>query len=268
MHRKRYAMKRLIKGILRRFGVDVVTYDPKPVKSVRTKTLSYFETATGNYYLPRDAQADQIAAEIKAGRVFDKEIVSVAQQYAKPGTAALDVGANFGQMSILFSNIVGDRGKVYSFDADDFIFEILTKNIAANGREGRIVPVFGAVHNVAGQTLYFPVQDFERFPTYGSYGIDYAGNTGRPVPTLTIESLNIAEPISFMKVDVQGGDLQAMQGAVGTIARNKMPIVFEYEYRFEAQYKLSFQAYVDFVSQIGYRFESVIEGYNYLIVPR
>jgi len=262
-------MKRIIKGVLRRFGVDVVRYRPEPVKSVRTRELSYFETATGNYYLPRDAPADLIAAPIRAGNVFDKEIVSVAQTYVKPGTVALDVGANFGQMSILFSNIVGDKGKVYAFDADDFVFEILTKNIAANGREGRIVPVFGAVHNVPNQTLYFPVQDFERFPTYGSYGIDYTGgNTGRPVPTLTIDSLGIAEPISFMKVDVQGGDLQAMQGATKTIEKNKMPIVFEYEYQFEAEYKLSFQAYVDFVAQIGYRFESVINGYNYLIVPR
>jgi FkbM family methyltransferase len=262
-------MKRLIKGFLRRFGVDLVRYRPQPVKSVRTRALSYFETATGNYYLPRDAEADLIAAEIKAGRVFDKEIMEVAQKHAKPGTAMLDVGANFGQMSILFSNLVGDNGKVYSFDADDFVYEILTKNIAANGRQDRIVPVFGAVHNVPGQTLYFPLQDFERFPTYGSYGIDYAGGkTGRPVPTVTIDSLAIAEPISFMKVDVQGGDLQAMEGALKTIEKNRMPIVFEYEYQFEAEYKLSFQAYVDFVARIGYRFESVINGYNYLIVPR
>jgi FkbM family methyltransferase len=261
-------MKKLIKGIFRRFGVDVVKYQAPPVKSIRTRALSYFETATGNYYLPRDAQADQIAAEIRAGRIFDEEIVNLGKQYAKPGTAVLDVGANFGQMTILFSNIVGDRGKVYSFDADDFVFEILTKNIAANGRAGRIVPVFGAVHNVPDQTLYFPVQDFVRFPTYGSYGIDYSGTKGRPVPSITIDSLNIAEPISFMKVDVQGGDLQAMQGARGTIAKNRMPIVFEYEYQLEAQYKLSFQDYVDFVSQIGYRFESVINGYNYLIVPK
>jgi FkbM family methyltransferase len=262
-------MKRLIKGLLHSFGVDLIRYRPQPIKSVRTRALSYFETATGNYYLPRDAAADLIASEIKAGRVFDKEIVAVAQKYAKPGTAMLDVGANFGQMTILFSDMVGDRGKVYSFDADDFVFEILTKNIAANGRQTRIVPVFGAVHNVPGQTLYFPLQDFERFPSYGSYGIDYAGGKGgRPVPTITIDSLGIAEPISFMKVDVQGGDLQAMQGARATIEKNKMPIVFEYEYQFEAELELSFQAYVDFVAEIGYRFESVINGYNYLIVPR
>jgi FkbM family methyltransferase len=261
-------MKQLIKGILRRFGVDLVRYKPPPPKSVRTRALSYFETATGNYYLPRDAESDLIAAEMKAGRIFDPSIVDVARRYAKPGTAVLDVGANFGQMSILFSRIVGDAGKVYSFEADDFIFEILTKNIAANGCEAYVVPIFGAVYNVPNQTLYFPVQDFERFSTYGSYGIDYVGKTGRPVPSVTIDSLAIPEPISFMKVDVQGGDLEAMQGAVQTIAKNRMPILFEYEHQFEAELNLSFQAYVDFVSQIGYRFESVINGYNYLIVPR
>jgi FkbM family methyltransferase len=259
-------MKALVRRILRRFGVDVVRVAAQKA-STRSKALTYFETPTGNYYLPRDAHGDLIAGTIKAGRVFDQAIVNLARKYAKPGTAVLDVGANFGQMSILFSNIVGSAGKVYSFDADDFVFDILKKNIAANGKTSHIVPVFGAVHNVEGQTLYFPEQDFVRFQSYGSYGIDYAGNRGRPVPTITIDALDIAEPVSFMKVDVQGGDLQAMQGAVKTIAKNRMPIVFEYEYQFEEEYKLSFQAYVDFVAQIGYRFERVIDGYNYLIVP-
>jgi FkbM family methyltransferase len=260
-------MKKAIRTALRRLGIDIVRYTPPPTTK-RTRALSYFKTATGNYYLPRDAQADFIASAIRSNQVFDEPIVNVARKYGRLGTVVLDVGANFGQMSVLFSNIVGPAGKVYSFDADDFVFEILTKNIAANERTDCIVPVFGAVHSVAGQTLYFPEQDFERFPSYGSYGIDYVGNRGRPVPTLTIDSLNIVEPVSFMKVDVQGGDLHAMRGAVETIAKNRMPILFEYEYQFEAELKLSFQEYVDFVAQIGYRFESVINGYNYLILPR
>jgi FkbM family methyltransferase len=262
-------MKRLIRSLLRPLGIDVVRYAPVVVaKTTRTSALSYFETATGNYFLPRDAHGDDIARAIKAGWVFDEEIVNVARKYVKPGTAVLDVGANFGQMSILFSNMVGDRGKVYSFDADDFVFDILTKNIAANAKHGRVVPIFGAVHSVPSRTLYFPEQDFVRFQTYGSYGIDYGGSTGRPVPSITIDSLDIAEPITFMKVDVQGGDLHAMRGAVRTIAKHQMPIVFEYEYQFEADYELSFQEYVDFVGEIGYRFHSVINGYNYLILPR
>ena len=262
-------MRRLVKNLFRKLGLEISRYSPAEAhRSIRTKALSYHKTATGNYYLPSDARGDIIATAIKAGRVFDQEIVDLARRYIKPGTVVLDVGANFGQMSILFADMVGERGTVYSFDADDFVFDILTENIAANSRVGRIVPVFGAVHDVPNETLYFPEQDFVRFSTYGSYGIDYVGKVGRPVTTVTIDSLAIAEPVSFMKVDVQGGDLHAMRGAMKTIAKHRMPIVFEYEYQFEAELKLSFQEYVDFVAEIGYRFESVINGSNYLVVSR
>jgi FkbM family methyltransferase len=262
-------MTQLINRLRRRLGFGPArSLSGRAAKSVRSDALSCFDTVTGRYYLPSDAHGDVIARAIKANQVFDKEIVDVARAHIKPATAVLDVGANFGQMSILFSNMVGEEGKVYSFDADDFVFAILSKNIDANNRNGRIVPVFGAVHEIPGQTLYFPVQDFVRFDTYGSYGIDYNARTGRKVPTITIDSLEIAQPISFMKVDVQGSDLPAMKGARKTIERHRMPIIFEYEYQFEDEYKLSFQEYVDFVRDIGYRFAKVINGFNYLILPR
>jgi FkbM family methyltransferase len=263
------SVKRLVRGLANRLGVDIVRYiPPEKLKSTRTSALSYFETATGKYYLPTDAHADGIANAIRTDQIFEKDVVELALKHIKPGTTVLDLGANFGQMTILFSNAVGPGGKVYSFEADDFIFEILKKNIAANERTDRIIPVFGAVHNVANQTLYFPVQDFQRFGTYGSYGIDYAGTQGRPVPTLTVDSLEIPGPISFMKVDVQGGDLQAMQGARATIERNKMPILFEFEGAFQDEFHLDFQDYVDFVQSIGYKFARVTHGYNYLVLPR
>jgi FkbM family methyltransferase len=205
---------------------------------------------------------------IIAGNIFDEPIVACAKQYITDGSTVLDVGANFGQMSILFSEMTGDRGKVYSFEADDFIFEILKKNIFANTK-GNIIPVFGAVYNEMGKNLTFPVQDFERFDTYGSYGIDYANNTknGREVPTLTIDSLNIDEKISFMKIDVQGGDLFALEGSVNTIKKNKMPILFEFEYLFQDELSLKFQEYVDFVCSIDYYFAKIINYQNYLILP-
>jgi FkbM family methyltransferase len=171
-------------------------------------------------------------------------------------------------MSILFSNLVSENGKVYAFEADDFIFDVLIKNISANNKAGKILPHFGAVYNVDNEILIFPEQDFERFETYGSYGIDYSSNkSGRQVNSFTIDSLNIQEPISFMKIDIQGGDLQDMQGAIKTIEKNKMPILFEYEYVFEEEYNLSFQDYVDFVKSINYKFSKNINGQNYLIIP-
>jgi len=263
-------MKSVIRSAIRRLGFDIVRHRPaqRQARSERTSALTRFETATGNYYLPSDAQGDVVANAIKAGKIFEPEVVNLALQHIKPGSVVLDVGSNFGQMSVLFARRVGAEGKVYAFDADDFVFDVLKRNIRENGLTDQIEPVFGAVHNVAGQTLYFPVQDFKRWSSYGSYGIDYNASAGRAVKTLTIDSLDIARPVSFMKVDIQGGDLQAMQGAVKTIERNRMPIIFEYEYHFEEEYKLSFQEYVDFVSRIGYRFHKVVNGHNFLIVPR
>ncbi|MDB5286269.1 MAG: FkbM family methyltransferase [Mucilaginibacter sp.] len=258
-------MKRIIRKILYTAGY---TINKVKLKSRKTKDLTLHNTATGNYYLPTHAYGDIVANTIKNNQIFEKEVVDIAYKYIKEDTAVLDVGSNFGQMSILFANKVGDKGTVYAFDADDFVYEILVKNIAANNKEGKIIPTFGAIHNIDNEILFFPEQDFEVYGAYGSYGIDYNSTKGREVKSVTIDSLNIQQPISFMKIDIQGGDLQAMQGAIKTIEKNQMPILFEYEYHFEDDFNLSFQEYVDFVRDIGYVFKKVINGHNFLIVPK
>lgn len=262
-------MKSIIQSMFRSMGFEISRIRNKKVnKSVRTTSLSYHKTATGNFYLPTDAVNDIVANTIIQNDIFEKEVVDLACKYIKENTTVLDLGANYGQMSILFSKKAGNNGTVYSFDADDFVFEILKKNITANNAEKMIVPVFGAVHNVAGETLYFPDQDFVEFESYGSYGIDYNIKNGRAVPSITIDSLDIKTSISFMKIDIQGGDLMAMQGAAKTIEKNRMPIIFEYEYLFEERFKMCFQEYVDFVNSINYKFARVINGHNFLILPK
>lgn len=263
-------MKQLMHQVLQAFGVDLVRYrrseEDAAAKTVRSETLALHSTRTGRFFLPKDAQGDRIAAAIRAGEIFDASIYQVASQYIKPETAVLDVGSNFGQMAVLFSRLVGERGLVYAFEADDFVFSLLEKNCPLNAQN--IVTRFGAVHDQGDQTLFFPVQDFKRFGTYGSYGIDYVHGTGRPVKSVVIDDLDFRLPISFMKIDVQGGDLFAMKGARATISKHKMPIIFEYEYLFEEELNLNFQEYVDFVQEIGYKFSRVIDGHNFLILPR
>jgi FkbM family methyltransferase len=263
-------MKKFVRSIFNCLGLEItkISKIKTQQKSKKTKHLTLHQTATGNYYLPTDAFEDAIANAIINNGIFDKEVVELASNYIRPGTTVLDLGANFGQMSILFSNMAGNDGKIHSFEADDWIYEILTKNIEANGKVGKVIPHFGAVHNKSGETLLFPEQDFDEFGTYGSYGIDYTSRHGRQVQTLTIDELNIEGTISFMKVDVQGGDLYAMEGARETILRNKMPILFEYEYLFEDRFNMCFQDYVDFVQSINYKFHKVINGQNFLIVPK
>jgi FkbM family methyltransferase len=262
-------INRVVRSFINKLGIDVHRLSSGesilPVKS--EGNLGYYETPIGNYYLPMDAPNDAIIDHMKRGKIFEPEIIETAKRFIKKGTAVLDVGANFGQMSLVFSQLVGANGEVYSFEAQKSVFDILRKNIAANGSPN-VKPLFNAVYFESNQTFYFPEPDFVKFGTYGSYNLPLEAVAGQPVKSLKIDDVRIERPVSFMKVDVQGCDLFAMQGGVETIKKHQMPIVFEFEQQFQKDYKTTFQDYVDFVDSIGYRFTEIILDINYLIEPK
>ena len=235
-------------------------------KILKKDRIAYFQTSIGNYYLPIDVSGDAIINEMKEGRIFEPEIIEIAKKFITKGSTVLDIGANLGQMTLLFSEMVGNKGKVYSFEADNYIHNILNKNIGANNRNN-IISICKAVYDNDGSTMFYPIQDFERFAAYGSYGIDPKANKGRSVKTITIDSLDIQSPISFMKVDVQGSDIFAMRGAIKTINKHKMPIIFEYEEQFQNEFNTSFEDYSNFIESINYKIEDIINDINYLTLP-
>ena len=230
--------------------------------------LNLYDTPTGKYYLPSFLKYDYVANSIKQGISFDEEIIDIIKKYYKPGTAILDIGANYGQMSVLLSQFVENKGKgkIYSFEAEPFVGNILQKNISINNCNNASV-VMGAVYNKVGEKLIFPEPDFKRFSSFGSYGIDPLAKNGRVVETITIDSLNIPEVVSFIKVDIQGSDLFALQGARDTIMKYKPAIIFEYEEQFQEEFKTNFNDYVEFVRSINYKFVKTVMEINYLIVP-
>lgn len=265
-------IKKSVKKIVNKFGLEINRLSAgdadKPTEPVRLEgDLGYYENALGNFYLPLDAPNDVIINPMKEGRVFEPEVVEVAERFIKKGSVVLDVGANFGQMSLLFSRLTGDSGTVYSFEAQKKVFGILEKNVAANNAHN-IKPIFNAVYFESGKTFHFPEPDFVRFGAYGSYNLPLDATAGQEVKSLRIDDLKIEKPISFMKVDVQGCDLFAMQGAVETIRKHKMPVLFEFEQKFQNEYKTDFQDYVNFVDSIGYKFSEIILDINYLIEPK
>jgi FkbM family methyltransferase len=265
-HTELKVIMQVIKKLFRQIGLEVRRLNQEPpAKTIRSQDLSLYTTSTGKYYLPTRAKSDIIVRKIIDNEVFDEHIIKLAQQIVTDGTIVLDIGSNFGQLAVLMSKLVGTCGKVFAFEADPFIYSVLKKNTDLNATN--IEPIFGAVHVESGQTLYFPEQDFVEYGSYGSYGIDYVGGKGRPISTIAIDSIDFDRRVSFMKIDVQGGDLFVLQGARKTITKHRMPIVFEYEHAFEKSQDLCFQDYVDFVREIDYRFCRFIDGHDFLILP-
>ena len=140
-----------------------------PVRQVKAgveakeQRVRLYDTPTGSYYLPTDAPRDPVIHCIKTGAIFEPEIIETAKAYLRPGSTVLDLGANFGQMSVLFSRFVGAGGEVYSFEADPFVYELLKKTLAANNCQN-VTTHRGAVYDRPNQQLFYPVQDF--IPTW------------------------------------------------------------------------------------------------------
>jgi FkbM family methyltransferase len=108
------------------------------------KVLKLYSTKTGNYYLPLFATEDSIKYHIIKNKIYQKEVVDESQKHIKSNSLVLDVGSNYGQMSIIFSKTKSNV-KVLSFEAQKFIFEILKKNIKVNNANVR------AYYNVVGK---------------------------------------------------------------------------------------------------------------------
>ena len=61
-------------------------------------------------------------------RFSDNSKIKELKKIIKPGMTVLDIGANIGFYSKLFSKLVGAEGRVYSFEPEEENFEYLKKN--------------------------------------------------------------------------------------------------------------------------------------------
>ena len=241
------------------------------LKIFNLKKLKLYKTKTGNYYLPQFALKDLIRNEIIDNKVFDKKVYETAVKYVKDDTIVLDVGANFGQLSVLLSKYKNNV-EVYSFEASKYIFEILKKNVQINNANVKLF------HNLVGneteQELFIKKLNISKFNTYGSNMIEKTEirNENSPniekINSIKIDDIFFGKKISFMKIDVQGYDLEVLKGSKNTIIKHQMPIIFEYEEDFAKDFNYSFKSFENFIDEINYKISIQIDKSNYLILPK
>lgn len=166
--------------ILRAIFGDQKIIDSLEKQINQSVKIEFYKTDLGDYYLPSSIASDIIINHMKQGQIFESEIVEIAKNYIYRGSTVLDVGSNFGQMTIIFSKLVGEGGKVLSFEADEFIHSILTRNTIANNCHN-VTVICKAVYDKDEDVMFYPVPDFQRFKAYGSYGLNPSAKQGRKV---------------------------------------------------------------------------------------
>ena len=158
----------------------------------------------------------------KYGEISRGEALFLSQ-VIRPGMTVVEVGANIGLLTVPFARYVAPGGKVIAFEPQRIVYQMLCGNIALNALDN----VFA--HNTAvGRapgSISVPPVNYEQPGNFG--GVELSGSAvGEPVPLVTIDSLAL-ERCDFMKIDVEGMELDVLVSAAETLRRFRPRLYIE-----------------------------------------
>ncbi len=143
-----------------------------------------------------------------------------------------DVGANIGTHALAMSKLFGDRVKIRAFEAQSKIFNMMLGTIALNNISN-IDSHWIAVSDSIGQTLELELPDYSKPNNFGGFELVKPRHTDNQdmirsglteqVSTTTLDLFN--ETVDFIKMDIEGMEHLAINGAICTIEKGR-PMCF------------------------------------------
>jgi FkbM family methyltransferase len=142
-------------------------------------------------------------------------------EYLREGMTVFDVGANVGELTMLFSRFVGEPGGVHAFEPSGRAFERLeTVCRAASLRNVRLNRL-ALAEGEGPVSLHVYDDDYLSWNTRAvrpleDYGIDVKPLAVEEVNAVTADlycERNGVEEIDLLKVDVEGAEFQVLAGA-------------------------------------------------------
>ncbi|MBD5779246.1 FkbM family methyltransferase [Pelagicoccus sp. NFK12] len=162
---------------------------------------------------------------------FEEKLVALASQRVSEGSVCFDVGGNVGAISIALADKVGDSGRVHTFELNPTNFGRLSANLAHNPELEKRVTLNNVGISDQPGTLFWSEDP-------GNPGNGMLGEKGDiESKVISLDSYcvsNAIEKIDFMKVDVEGMELQVFRGAENALKRFKPTIYFETLSRFSS----------------------------------
>ena len=159
---------------------------------------------------------------------YEKENFSFLEQECKKGNVVLDIGAHIGLFATAASKTVGNSGKIFAFEPAPQSYKLLQKTIAINKMGSIIEARNEAIGNAIGKTTFF-ISDIEgdNSNSLVSYKVDRHLH-GIDIVVSTIDSFIEVKKlplVRFIKIDVEGGEYDVLQGATGTFAQSRPAVI-------------------------------------------
>jgi len=210
------------------------------------------------------AEIDEIKYQLDLNELIDSSIyyegcfepptTELIKRYVKPEMTVVDIGANMGCHTLRMAKLVGEKGRVIAFEPMSWPAAKLRRNIELNSFNNISVERIGLSNaRRREENIYFRTS----WTLDGGSAPDSMKKESIDLMTLDeyVKEHNI-QRIDFIKIDVDGYEYKAIQGARETLKRDKPLILIElgsYTLR-EAGDDIS--ELVNTLSGVGYKFIS------------
>ncbi len=157
----------------------------------------------------------------------------------KKGDTVFDIGAHWGGFSILFGKLVGETGKVYSFEPSSLNFRYLKKNVCINNLKN-IIRIYKYAVGSKEEVIKLALAE----SSSGHNSIvrsDIPVKRYEEVKQISLDNFiekNHIDKIDFLKVDVEGYELEVLKGFEKNLQKlNKFWLFIEYSPSFMEESK-------------------------------
>ncbi|MBA2621014.1 MAG: FkbM family methyltransferase [Acidobacteria bacterium] len=188
-------------------------------------------------------------------------------EYLREGMTVFDVGANIGELTLLFSRFIGN-GKVHAFEASSTVYKKL--ELVCGAAERRNVRLNNLALSDKNGTIRLHVYDgaYSSFNSQAArplkkYGLDIEPIAIEEIAATTVDDYcereNI-ESIDLLEIDVEGAELQVLRGARNMLRQKRVRcLTFEFgQTTFDMGNRP--EEIEDFLKEIDYKIRNIIKG--------
>jgi len=192
-------------------------------------------------------------------KISDRQKITLFKNIIKPGMRVLDLGANIGFYTVLFSKLVGANGKVFTFEPDAQNYEHLEENTKTLYN---VTIEKKAVSDKTGKINLYISKDLN--VDHQSYDIgegrDYEEADAIALDDYFLDNVKI----DFIKIDIQGYEPVALKGMSKIIRQPGKMTVFGELWPYGLQKAgSSAEEYLQFLKKHGFKIKFFEDEIDY-----
>lgn len=170
-----------------------------------------------------DNPHDAIQSALGRGRFYESRLLAAHADLIYKDSTVLDIGANVGNHTVYYALAREGRVTVYPFEPNPRAHDLLRTTVELNDLSSVID--LSLVHYGLGSATD---ELFVHSPAANNLGLTTLRPTGDvAVPVARLDDLSVTGPVSFIKIDVEGMELDVLAGAEELIAEHRPSLGIE-----------------------------------------